>query len=52
MASRVGSCRISPSWVTHDPATISSSKSGAKRAAPSSSDCSVISVTRLTMFWA
>ena len=33
MASRVGSCRISPSWVTHDPATISSLKSGAKRAA-------------------
>ena len=29
---RVGSCRIAPSCVTQDPATISSSKSGAKRA--------------------
>ena len=37
IASRVGSWTIAPSWVTQLPATISSSKSGAKTPSPSSS---------------
>ena len=51
IAARVGSCRISPSWVTQAPATISSSKSGAKTP-ESPSALLVMSVTMLTMFWA